>query len=292
MPTIITLHVFSGRPDPTWVLSDSDEAELTSRVHSLAERTPTKPSGVLGNLGYRGFSVRQIEAPQLSSRLYVHDGVVDLGQTEPNLTSPGGEIERWLLSTGREVVHPEVAKYVEESIGARPSADALWKLPHVPKPHPGCPKCNAVDAPAYNPGKWNIPTVQPYNNCYNYANDHITNTFAQPGRAHGYHIPYPNLQCNTVEPGAAKDGLHAANNFHAALPAGHGWYVALVVWPNQDYHWYRQDNVGCWSHKPGQTAARNVDNAGQPITDPKTCNRGPYTNFCTYMVTTRSVVIQ
>ena len=77
----------------------------------------------------------------------------------------------------------------------------------------------------------------------------------------------------------------------AKLFAGKGWYVALVVWPGTDYHWYRQDKVGCWSHKPGQTAVRNVDNAGQPIADPKTCNRGPYTVFCSYMVTKRGLSI-
>jgi hypothetical protein len=132
--------------------------------------------------------------------------------------------------------------------------------------------------------------VQPYNNCYNYANDHITNTFAQPGRAHGK--PITGLSCPGVEPSAHADGLANTPNFHAALPAGHGWYVALVIWPGQDYHWYRQDNVGCWSHKPGSTPARNVDNAGHAITDPRTCNRGPYTVFCDYMITSRRVVIR
>jgi hypothetical protein len=153
-----------------------------------------------------------------------------------------------------------------------------------------CPPCHAADAPAYNPGAWNIPTVQPYNNCYNYANDHATNTFAQPGRATGHQ--YTALTCQSVQPAAQSDGLVACANFNGPLSAGKGWYVALVIWPNYDYHWYRQDKVGCWSHKPGSTAVRNVDNAGQPITDPRTCNRGPYTVFCTFMVTTRGVHIR
>jgi hypothetical protein len=73
-----------------------------------------------------------------------------------------------------------------------------------------------------------------------------------------------------VEPAAVPDGLAASANFSARLAAGHGWYVALVLRPGTDYYWYRQDKAGCWSHKPGSTAARNVDNAGQPIADPKT----------------------
>jgi hypothetical protein len=53
-----------------------------------------------------------------------------------------------------------------------------------------------------------------------------------------------------------------------------------------------KDKVGCWSHKPGSTAARNTDNSGRAIRDPRTCDRGSYTNFCTYMITTRHVRIR
>jgi hypothetical protein len=35
-----------------------------------------------------------------------------------------------------------------------------------------------------------------------------------------------------------------------------------------------------WTHKPGQTAATNLDNSGNVITDPRTANRGVYTDFC------------
>ena len=91
---------------------------------------------------------------------------------------------------------------------------------------------------------------------------------------------------------AQADGLRNAPGFIGHLSPGQGWYVALVVWPGNDYHWYRQDQGGCWSHKPGHTAVRNVDNSGNRISDPRTCNRGPYVDSCNYMVTTRGVVIR
>ncbi|MGH9578251.1 MAG: hypothetical protein ACRD3R_12505, partial [Terriglobales bacterium] len=109
-------------------------------------------------------------------------------------------------------------------------------------------------------------------------------------RAHG--TPATSMSCPGVQPSAQADGLVPTPNFSAVLGPGQGWYVALVIWPGVDYHWYRQDDTGCWSHKPGQTAARNTDNGGNPITDPRTCNRGPYTDFCTYMITTKGVVIR
>lgn len=39
------------------------------------------------------------------------------------------------------------------------------------------------------------------------------------------------------------------------------WTVALVVFPNYDYHWYRLDNNGKWSHKQGQMpVGSQIDN--------------------------------
>jgi hypothetical protein len=58
--------------------------------------------------------------------------------------------------------------------------------------------------------------------------------------------------------------------------------IALVIDPGTDYHWYRKDKNGKWTHKPGGTAATNLDNSGNPITDPETANRGGYTDFCGY----------
>ncbi len=288
MPTIVTLDIFSGRPNPTWVLSDDDTRHLSERLGAVQQLTTQKPSGVLGTLGYRGFVVTPTNDTQhLHPRFHAHEGIIDLGMRQPNLISHEREIESWLLTTARGAIHPEVLSHVEAEI-KKPAASHAELL--ATPSHVACPHCVAQDAPVYNPAKWNIPSVQPYNNCYNYANDHITNTFAQPGRAHGK--MYTALACPNVDTAAKADGLVNAPNFSSPLAAGHGWYVALVVWPGHDYHWYRQDKVGCWSHKPGSTAARNVDNSNKPITDPKTCNRGPYINFCTYMITTRHVVIK
>jgi hypothetical protein len=285
MTSTVTLRVFSGLPNPTWQLTPQQDDELSQRLAAADAVTSTRPSGVLGGLGYRGFSIsRAADHAQGPMTLHVHEGVIDRGFLQPNVTDP--VLETWLAGTGANAMHPDVQSYVASRIALKASEPFTHGL--AAPAH--CPQNHAHDAPPYQPGKWNIPTVQPYNNCYNYANDHITNTFAQPGRAHGKQATQ--MACGPVETGAIADGLKPVANFHAPLAAGHGWYVALVIWPNVDYHWYRQDNVGCWSHKPGSTAARNWDNANQPISDPKTCNRGPYTVFCTYMVTTRHVVIR
>ena len=140
------------------------------------------------------------------------------------------------------------------------------------------------ELPTYTPTFWNDGgTVQHSNNCYNYSNNKRTDTFAQPGRASG--STAGTMQCDPVKTAAIADGL-------TALPAsGHcpssskstECKLALVVAPDWDYHWYRLDSNGMWSHKPGQTQATNRDNSGQLISDPETADRGAYINFCGYL---------
>lgn len=109
-----------------------------------------------------------------------------------------------------------------------------------------------------------------------------TNTFAQPGRAAGAEAVWPS--CYHVHNAAVADGLEPISDYPSYV-MGFKTGVALVVDPgsstrNPDYHWYRLDGDGTWSHKPGQTAATNRDNSGNVITDPRTANRGNYSIFC------------
>jgi hypothetical protein len=279
MPSIVTLDIYSGRENPSWVVDDNKVADLQRLAAGARLGTPPL-------LGYRGFQVRPVESEHAAAATL--EGVprspegaaVVVGQREA---------EEYLLSTAAEHIDESLRGYVRETIARGPDMAAIAAAEAAAAVR--CPTCHAHDAPVYNPAFWNTPARQPHNNCYNYANDQATNTFAQPGRATGHQAPFPPT-CPGVRAGATSDGLHAVPNFGGTLGAGHGWYVALVIWPGQDYHWYRQDKVGCWSHKPGQTPARNTDNSGHAIADPRTCNRGNYTIFCTYMITTRHVHIR
>ncbi len=65
--------------------------------------------------------------------------------------------------------------------------------------------------------------------------------------------------------------------------------VALVVdttGEQHDYHWYRQDSDGLWSHKQGTTPVKRTDDAGELIIDPYFAERGEYTNFVGYFAVT------
>ena len=127
------------------------------------------------------------------------------------------------------------------------------------------------------------------NNCYNYACNVATNSFAQPGRKQGVFLTGAMRGCEVLA-AALLDGLIAiggSNMPHGALqlvapllPPGH--FVALfmcpsdpsVSWPG-DFHWVRCDSgppFQSWSQKNGTDQVTNFDFAGAPITDPRQCN--------------------
>jgi len=56
------------------------------------------------------------------------------------------------------------------------------------------------------------------------------------------------------------------------------WKVAFA-YSSTDYHWYRQNINGTWSHKVGQRQVENFDNSGNIIYDPRACDRGRYEHF-------------
>lgn len=160
----------------------------------------------------------------------------------------------------------------------------------------GTPPCEGP--PTYNPAPWNVPGVVTSNNCYNYGTNIQTNTFAQPGRASG---ASHSLTCPTVDSAAKSDGLTQGSSIYCHR-CSHK--VALVIAPGgspghiKDYHWYRQDENGKWSHKPGGTPATNLDASGNIITNPETADRryvGPgyildYSVFCGYLCLDRQDV--
>lgn len=278
MSVTVTLQVFSGVPNPTWELTESQTRELSKRLAALNTRTLSKPPGIAGGLGYRGFVVESSREIALDPFIYIHANVVDLARLSLNLLDADEQLEKWLLDSARNAIDSDLRGFVKSEIAAIRQSSLAQPLGAVSSIAPStAPAILAV--PPYNPGKWNNdPKIRTRNNCYNYANDVITNSFAQPGRGSG--AMYSAFVCGNVGAAANRDGLQSVGTVSGTPAQGH--YVALVIWPGRDFHWYRLDVGGSWSHKPGQTPVRDTDNSGNPITDPSNCNRGPYTDFCGY----------
>jgi hypothetical protein len=127
--------------------------------------------------------------------------------------------------------------------------------------------------PVYNPSKWNDdPDITDNNNCYNYANDKITMTYAQPGL--GSHQDRVNSGPDALILNAQADGLEFKGLTNpGSCQSGH-LVVCFIKSRTGDYHWLRKDSDGTWSHKMNGEIARNVDNNGNIITDPENCAVG------------------
>ncbi len=273
----ITVDIYSGRENPTIELTDK---KLATALELMKPRRPSAPmdvsEGPVPTLGYRGMIVEQTGAPidELPQTFRVAGGLGFSGNRVLRVMDPA--FEDFVCGTVPKPFPIEDLR--EEILAFRELRDFHhkwhWKgqIFSLSKP---C-KC----APVYEPSWWNTADIQPVNNCYNYSTNYRTNTFAQPGRAAG--SQYGALTCAEVRPAAVADKLIDNPGADNKCPKN-GHLVALVVWPNHDYHWYRKGTDGLWTHKPGSTAVTNLDNSGNPITDPRTADRGGYSDFCTFM---------
>lgn len=272
MTVIVTIDMYSGLPNPTWELTEKDAQTLSELLQ--AERKPTnfKSPASVAKLGYRGIQITSVAQAVPLSISRIFDGVIETsGSDSLNFVDDNSEVESFIIKTACTALSEEEVQYIQGNIEKNVEGGAAANLQNI----------DLLTVPPYNPGKWNNdPYIRRSNNCYNYANDKITNTFAQPGRGSGQVGPYP-YSCSGTGSASERDGQKSISN--PDMTPAEGQIIALVVSTTPgflDYHWYRRDSNTMWSHKPGQTPATNRDNSGRLISNPRTCNRGPYNNFC------------
>lgn len=278
----IVLNVYSGRENPEW---DVDETSpLYNRISWMVNEDPPTPFDEC--LGYQGFMVQASNA--LGQTAWKTVGRHSNRRLESVLlrSCPSGRgISRQVLNHVYTGIHGQYRQAGGNSDLRKPVArvtittnsedDGNVEVKHTVI---GRKKRQAsVCSTSFQPENWNYPPVQRQNNCYNYATNLQTNTFAQPGRASGQR--YTRTAAAEVYQATLRDGLTPLSG----PDAGSQCLIALVIWPGEDYHFYRLDNNGYWSHKSGRTEARNVDDSGNLITDPRTCDRGPYQVFAGWL---------
>lgn len=285
MPVRITIDIFSGRPNPVVELAGKEAKDVLERLK------PTTPlsgdeaeKAATPILGYRGLVVEQAgttaDSKDLPARFRVSSGRLTGKGLAHNAAD--ADFEDFFFGSKGPVKKAKETKNLQSIIKAEVSKAIEIKeqlvLTQIPFPIVIACTCG----PLYEPAWWNDGgQKQLNNNCYNYATNYRSDTFAQPGRAAG--AMYTALTCASVLPASVKDALEDTPGANNKCPA-EGHLVALVIAPNIDFHWYRKGRNGYWSHKPGGTQVTNVDNSGKLITDPRTANRGMYTAFCTFMV--------
>ena len=173
--------------------------------------------------------------------------------------------------------------------------------------------------PDYYPELWNTDPARYLSmNCYAYAmmfqdpklieecrkNNHkdCRRYFPQPGALNGLRNALnveSRRSCPVVEKLMMTDIPNLEkSDFHSKCPAGKS-KIALVVSPGKDYHFYRQDKNGMWSHKDGSNKVKNFDANKQKIFNPEFAARDyrwqgsdlNYEDFCGFYCAPRDVPV-
>jgi len=155
--------------------------------------------------------------------------------------------------------------------------------------------------PKYTPKKWHACKASDWTcengvNCYAYALNNPKYYWAVPGFgfAHAKTQIYFDAfkkkfgALSTAEfrkcliRGAKHDGLIPV----FTPKAKKGYTLTALFFPRgqHDFHWYRQDDDGTWSHKVGYKKPTNTDEKGEIIRDPEKADRGEYKLFGGYFL--------
>jgi len=272
----ITVDIFSGRKNPVIEVKGKEATRLYERLRparalSAQERLPLPES----TLGYRGLIIESTGARSLPKTFRFAHG--DLVGPRLSHRAADEDLEQYIA---RHASLRKLGKNFPSQFLKEVERFRECRRKHHPPHWPRREHCKC--APLYEPNWWNDSgQVQYNNNCYNYGCDYRSDTYAQPGLAAG--AEYTSLTCGSVRPAAIADCLIDAPTANNRCPK-EGHLVALVIWPGGDFHWFRKNRNGYWSQKMGGTPVTNVDNSGNLIPDVRTADRGPYTDFCTFMV--------
>ncbi len=251
---------YSGKANPAIdVTSDSDVADLKSRLTDLPSSPPTQES----ILGWGGFLLENRGITSFPAQINVLFGVIEV------IESPGAEPEYFQDTKGLN----DLIKQLGAGVFPPQPASLHTITEDCPAPVPGLPTNGSE--PPYQPDHWNQPGVQGENNCYNYAANKMATPpeeSAQPGLASGREPGYKPFNCWKFIRAANGDGF-VQRECDKVCRKG-TFKIALVLDPNRhDYHWYQQNDKGDWSHKPGGGKATSLDSCGHPITDPRHADR-------------------
>lgn len=102
----IELDVFSGRPNPGWMLTEAEAAELEAMMASLPVAVAPPPP--FDGLGYRGIVARK-PADRGWSLVAFRDTVrIRTLEGSEVRSDPEARVERWLLGTAGDAVDPDL----------------------------------------------------------------------------------------------------------------------------------------------------------------------------------------
>ena len=107
----VELDIFSGNPNPTWILSPQEGVVFVQRLAAL----PQAPAKNLStHLGYRGFIVQVAKGTE-QSLVQIQNGTVQIlvGDTKVYYSDRNRDLERWLLNSGKPSLKSDIFQIVK-----------------------------------------------------------------------------------------------------------------------------------------------------------------------------------
>jgi hypothetical protein len=167
--------------------------------------------------------------------------------------------------------------------------------------------------PKYEPNKWNTKYIRKTHNCYSYALNIIDKSRGEackkyekktglsecyklhthPGQYAGYIDEFTGEKLNKTKllRRIMRDNPNIIKLTKKQECPDNYYKIAVIVSKcGTDYHFFRQDNNGLWSHKNGCDNATNKDDKGQLITDPEKAHLSNSESiiFCGYLAVPNS----
>jgi hypothetical protein len=230
--------------------------------------------------------------PDLAETLKVDD--VDIGAKAANIKGALDDFAK-------------IRRHLQEQSGSAPKHGGT----PLDQTQEGCTPSKNDDAPPYEPTKWASQEIESSTNCYAYAMNSREGHKKAPQPGDTADQSFDSLSCEDLIGSVLADGdgkivqaeqcpYQKANQLPP--PSQKGYYLVALVTTGEppptekvnitvtiankekvvevpakeyegDYHWYRQDSDGMWSHKPGEDAVCRIDADGKAITNPQTCAR-------------------
>lgn len=102
----VVLDIFSGRPNPRWMLSEEQIEELKTKIGAFPSAKPKTPPG----LGYRGMRVINIsKMAGIPNQIIAYNGVLAITEKgKINYYEDNNKIEEWLLNQAHKQGYGEV----------------------------------------------------------------------------------------------------------------------------------------------------------------------------------------
>ena len=107
----VELDVFSGNPNPVWILSEADGVIFLKKLAMLPQASAKE---LHNDLGYRGFIVEVINETE-ASLVRIQNGTVQISQNNTTVyySDRDRHLERWLLNSGKPTLRSDLFKIVE-----------------------------------------------------------------------------------------------------------------------------------------------------------------------------------